>query len=733
MLKKFPFYTQLNKMDCGPTCLQIVSKYYGKYIPIDNLRDICNFSNEGVSVGDLCKAAEQIGFKTIKTDISYKDLKERLVLPCIMLIQEHFVVLYRVTKSNIYISDPAKGLVKYSKEKFIEQCKKNNTKNLGIVIILEATDSFSGEKRNKNLKVSMMSTLKFLISLLKPYKKQSIQLLFVIIIITMLQSAFPFITQAVVDIGILSGDIKLIYTLLVANLVLIISTSAGTWIRKSMAMHISSRVKISLLSNYLIKFLKLPTIYLEKSVIGDVIQRVRDYQRIETFLMHSAFNMVLAILSIIIFGFILFLYKPILLLIFLIGSLIYILWVLMFWNIRKNIDSDYFKLMGETQGHWIEMFGNILDIKNNNYERLTRWKWEKTEVKLYHVNFRLLNVEQLQQLGAGFISSMRDLLLIFITAIAVINNEMTLGMLVSIQYIIGQLKGPVNEIINFINSFQLAHISFLRINEVNLLKVETSNSNLENTKLTFPKDRTIILRDVTFKYSMNSRAILNKVTLDIRKGKITAIVGESGSGKSTLLKILMRIYRPLSGEINLGFNSINSANLNIWREKISAITQESMLFNDTILNNIILDKDDFDENRFHKIIEKVNLKKEIEILPKGYNTNVGEQGKALSRGQQQRVLLARGLYKKSEYLFLDEATNALDPNNEKFILNNIFENEEGRTIVFISHKPDLVIKADKIIFLKHGRVSEVGNHNLLMKHKKGYYQLFSGNNRENLN
>ena len=510
--------------------------------------------------------------------------------------------------------------------------------------------------------------------------------------------------------------------LLVANVVLVISTSIGNWIRQSINMHIASRVKVSLLSNYISKLLKLPVSFFENKLVGDILQRSLDYERLQSFIMNSAFTIILAILNILVFGVILFIYKPSLFFIFIFGSLLYIIWTFLFWNVRKKMDIQYFSLQAKNNSHWIEILTNINEIKNNNYEKGKRWKWEKLQVKLYDVGIKLLNVNQVESLGSSLINTLKDVSLTFFSAYLVIQGEITIGMLIAIQYILGQLRNPLTEVINFIKSYQIAYISFIRMNEVNQVPEEQDND--VNNNIIFPKNKSLILKNVYFKYNNSSPFVLNNISLVIPEGKITAIVGESGSGKSTLLKILMRLYTQTSGEYYIGETNVSNVSLKVWRDRIGVVNQDGDVFKDSIKNNIVLGSD-FNNELFHKAVESSNILKDIEKLPKGFNTVMGENGRGLSQGQKQRVMIARALYKNPEYLFFDEATNALDSINESKVVNNLGKEYEGKTVIIVAHRLSTIKNADQIIVMHNGKIAEVGNHSDLIKNKGAYFQIFT--------
>ena len=726
MFEKFPHFTQLEARDCGPACLQIISKHYGKFFNLDELREICGVTKEGISVYDLCESAESIGLKALPVKTSFQKLKDEVPLPCIAHWREsHFVVIYKVTNSTVYISDPAIGLVKYTRSEFLknwlEKTSDNRRFRNGVLVALEPTDVFNDIKPAQQTP-TLVYIFNYLLSHLKPYKTQSFQLILTMIVITIIQAAFPIITQSIVDIGISAKDMSFITLLLIANIVLVISTSIGNWIRQSINMHIASRVKISLLSNYILKLLKLPLNFFENKLVGDILQRALDYERLQNFIMNSAFSIILAILNIFIFGIILYIYNPTLSLMFFVGAIIYILWTLLFWNVRKKMDIQYFSLQAKNNSHWIEILTNIQEIKNNNYEKGKRWKWEKLQVKLYEVGLKLLNVNQIEQLGSNLISTLKDVALTFYAAYLVINGEITIGMLIAIQFILGQLRAPLLEVIRFITSYQIAYISFIRMNEVNQVPEEQDPDVLNN--VTFPHNRTLSLRNVSFKYGKSSPAILNNISIEIPEGKVTAIVGESGSGKSTLLKILMRLYNPTVGEYYIGDTNVSNISLKIWRDKIGVVNQDGDVFKDSIKNNIILGNE-FNKDSFFKAVSSSNILSDIEKLPKGFNTVMGENGRGLSQGQKQRIMIARALYKNPEYLFFDEATNALDSINESKVVSNLKEEYEGKTVVIVAHRLSTIQKADQIIVLKNGRIIESGTHDKLLSYKGLYLQLFN--------
>ncbi|WP_347053578.1 peptidase domain-containing ABC transporter [Flavobacterium olei] len=540
------------------------------------------------------------------------------------------------------------------------------------------------------------------------------------LILTLVQAVLPFITQSIVDTGITSKDYSFIVLLLVANVVLVVSISLGNWIRQSINIHISSRIKISILSNYIIKLLKLPLSYFENKLVGDIFQRALDYDRMESFIMNSAFSIILAFFNLLVFGIILCLYEPLLLLVFLVGATMYICFTMFFWNIRKKLDFEFFTLKAKSNSHWIELLTHIEEIKNNNYEQGKRWSWEKIQVKLYHINLRTLKVNQIDGVGGNLISTLSDIALTFLTVYFVIEGQISLGMMIAVQYILGQLKGPLSAIIQFISSYQAAYMSFVRINESSSTVDEQIEENIYHREL--PENKSLILKNVYFGFSGSPKHTLSNINIAIEQGKITAIVGASGSGKSTLLKILARLYKPTTGEYFVGSTNMASVDLGIWRDKLGVVNQNSDVFKETIKDNIILGGE-FEMDKFYDTVKKVNLLQEIENLPAGFNTLMGENGRGLSEGQKQRIMIARAFYKNPEYLFLDEATNSLDSTNESILVKNLEEIFVEKTVVIVAHRLATIKNAHNIIVLDKGTVVEMGKEQELMMRKGHYYRL----------
>ncbi len=724
--KAFPIDRQLDIMDCGPASLKMIAKHYKKYYSLQYLRDLCGNTREGVSLAGISHGAQNIGLRTLAAYCTTQDLIDKIPLPLILhWDNNHFVVLYDVKRNRkdiarFYIADPAKGYINYTQKEFEDKwIQYNENKQSGIVLILEPQADF--KQRQEGEKVERGRHLENIVGYFTPYKRSFMYLGVVMLLITSMQAALPFISKAVIDVGIQTQDVNFINIVLIANLALIISITLSSAARDWILQHASSRINIALISDYLIKLMKLPVTFFENKMLGDILQRANDHERIRSFIMNNSLNLVFSTLTFLIFGIVLLVYNTTIFYIFIIGSILYVLWVMFFLKLRRKLDWDHFELTAKNQSYWVETIGSIQDIKINNYEQAKRWKWETIQARMFKVNIKLLKINNIQSLGASFIDSVKNLLITFFCAKAVIAGEITFGVMISTQFIIGMLNGPIQQLISFMISFQFAQISFLRLNEIQTLKDEDEDTGKNDLELTGNRD--IIVNNVSFQYTSVSPIILKNVNIIIPQGKITAIVGDSGSGKSTLLKLLLRLYKPSYGEILIGGMNINNIGLRQWRDKCGAVMQDGKIFNDTILNNIILDDEKPDADRLHRAVSAANIGLEIEQLPMGYLTKMGENGRGLSGGQKQRVLIARALYKNPDILFFDEATNALDTINEQKITMALDEVFHGKTVVVVAHRLSTIRKADQIIVMKDGQIVEVGNHESLIKHRGRYFQL----------
>ena len=720
ILKHFPVEYQMDSQDCGPASLKIIAKHFGRYYSLQYLRDRCGITNQGISLLDLSTGAENIGLRTLAIKCTIEEVITSVPFPTILFWNEnHFVVLYHADKKHMWVSDPAKGRIKYTHEEFRRGWYPKK-ENKGVLLAVEPTVDFQKNKQQKEReKNSFINILRYFI----PYKKSFMTIFVIMFIVTLFQGILPFISKAVIDVGIKTFDLNFINMVLIGNICILLSITIFNVIRDWLLLHITSRVNIALISDYLIKLMKLPVTFFENKLLGDILQRARDHERIRNFIMNNSLSLIFSIFTFIIFGIILLIYNAIIFYIFLAGSILYVLWVLLFLSIRRKLDWEYFELISKDQSYWVETVSAIQDIKIYNYEKHRRWKWEEIQARLYKVNKRVLNVTNSQNMGAQFIENIKNMSIVFYCASAVITGDITFGIMISTQFVIGMLNGPLIQFINFIISAQYAKISFLRMNEIHQLEDEEAPLSISTSII--PACRDMILENVHFQYSVNAPMILKNIYLQIPQNKVTAIVGGSGSGKSTLLKLLVRLYKPSYGEIKMGGMNVSIINLKHWREICGVVMQDGKLFSDTIVNNIILDDEHINYDRLHEVCRIAQIEDEINSMPKGYETMIGETGRGLSGGQKQRLLIARALYKKPDFLFLDEATNSLDVINERKIveaLNNAFNN---RTVVIIAHRLSTVRNADQIVVLNQGYIAEIGRHDELMEKKGYYYSLVS--------
>ncbi len=611
-------------------------------------------------------------------------------------------------------------MISYSAEEFKDKWYKKN-EDYGVLMALEPMACFKQIEAHE--KKERLKSFENLLGYFTPYKKAFGLLFGIMLIATLLQALLPFISKSVIDIGIHTRDITFIYMVLIANVVLLLSITLSNVLRDWVLLHVTTRVNISLISDYLIKLMKLPVTFFENKLVGDILQRANDHERIRSFVMNNSLGMVFSMITFLIFSIILLVYNNIIFFIFLGGSILYASWILIFLRVRKKLDWEYFELVSKNQSYWVETIENVQEIKINNYEDLKRWKWEAIQARLYRVNMNVLKVNNAQSLGSQFINSLQNMAVTFFCAIAVINGDITFGVMISTQFIIGMLNGPVAQFVGFIQSAQYAKISFMRINEIHQLQDEDETNSVANNSMELPEDKSLVVKNLSFQYTHHSPIVLKNIFLKIPEGKVTAIVGNSGCGKSTLLKLLLRLYNPSYGEICIGNMNVNNISLRRWRSRCGAVMQDGKLFNDTIQNNIVLNDENVDYEALRQAVEIANISREIEAMPQGYQTMIGEMGRGLSGGQRQRLLIARALYKKPDYLFLDEATNSLDSINEQKIvkaLDNVFRD---RTVIVVAHRLSTIRKADQIVVLHNGMVIETGTHEKLMENKRHYYEL----------
>ena len=656
-----------------------------------------------------------------------------LNISVLIIRSAHYVVVYKVklkkrkTSSDnklpegiVYVADPAHGLIQFTVQEFCNNwiSTKQDNEEKGIALLFEPTPTFyeqEGEKHDR-------TKFSLIFCYLKPYHKYIIQLFLGLFIGSLLQLIFPFLTQSIVDYGISNQNLAFVTLILIAQLVLFTSQTIVEFIRSWIILHITARINISMISDFLIKLMKLPIRFFDSKMIGDIMQRINDNSRVRSFLTSSSINTLFSFFNFIIFSIVLGIYNLKILTIFLVASVLYILWIVIFLKRRKEIDYKYFAQASAEQSNLYQLITGMQEIKLNNCERKKRWEWENIQVKLFKINIKGLALIQYQEAGAFFIDQIKNIIISFFAAQAVITGDMTLGMMMAVQYIIGQLNAPISQLIGFVQAAQDAKISLERLGEIHNKEDEEDPNENKITLLSQKKD--ISVKNLTFQYDgMHSATVLNDINLEIPNGKITAIVGMSGSGKTTLVKLMLGFYPPVNGEIKIGEYNLQNINTHIWREHCGAVMQDGYIFSDTIARNIAVSDEIIDTNRLLHATKVANIQEMIEGLPLGFNTKIGQEGQNISQGQRQRILIARSVYKNPEYIFFDEATNALDANNEKVIMENLNEFFEGKTVVVVAHRLSTVKNADNIVVLEKGKIVEQGTHNELTKLRGVYYEL----------
>ncbi|WP_426483270.1 peptidase domain-containing ABC transporter [Flavobacterium sp. 2] len=717
---KFLHFRQLDLKDCGPTCLRMIAKYYGKTFSREFLRDKANITKLGVTMAGIAEAAEAIEMRTLGMRISFESLLNEAPVPFIIpWRQKHFVVVYKTSKTKIYIADPAQGLLTYTYNDF-KTAWTNTADETGFVLILEPNAKFHEQTEDKE----QNKGFSFLYPYFKPYRKLINQIFIGLLVATIIQFILPFLMQSVVDVGVNNQDIPFIYLILISQFVLILSQTLVSVFREWILIHITSRFNIKMISDFLYKMLKLPVNYFETRNTGEHLQRITDHTRIQNFISSSSLNMVFSMITFIIFNGILAYYNLTIFIVFIVAAILYVCWTFFFLKKRAELDFKRFDQQSQSQTSLIQIINGVKEIKVNNSQRKNRWKWEFNQISLFKTSLSTLKLAQYQTIGANFINEFKNIVITFLSAKAVVDGNLTLGMMTSIQFIVGQLNVPLGNFVLFIQSWQDAKISLERLSQVHM-RDDEDNVSLNKSK-ELPKEKSIIIKNLSYRYGgKSSPIILKNINCTIPEGKTTAIVGASGSGKTTLLKLLLKFYEPTKGNINIGAINLNDINTDFWRLNCGAVMQDTFIFNDTIAGNISESEQNeiIDRGKLNNAAFIANIEDFIEKLPNKYNTELGTSGIRLSGGQEQRIMISRAIYKNPNYLLFDEATSALDANNEMVIMQNLNKFIYGKTAIIIAHRLSTVKNADNIIVLENGEIVEQGNHYDLTNLKGKYFEL----------
>ncbi len=722
MFMQFPLYRQRDSLLCGITSLQMICKHYRACLTPDYLQKLCQEGSEGISLATLKFGAEHLGFKCL---CGLSDLEElSKSLPCILhWNQNHFVVLYKVKNGKtFYIADPAKGLVKYNLEEFKKHwvSTQSGGEEKGIAMFLEPTPAFYEKMMDEEPKEER--SFKFLFGYIKQYRKYFGQIVLGLLVGSLLQLILPFLTQSIVDVGIKNQNIGFIWLILLGQLMLTISRTAIDFIRRWLLLHISLRINISLVSDFFIKLLKLPMSFFDTKLMGDLMQRMGDHSRVNSFLTQQTLSIVFSLFTFIVFSIVLLSYNWLVFAIFMFGSLLYGGWLALFLRRRKVLDYELFEQQAINNNKTYEFITSMQEIKLQDCEQRRRWEWEDVQADLFNVQMKSLKLQQTQEAGSIFINELKNIVITVVAATAVIHGQLTLGMMLAVQYIIGQLNSPVEQLMSFFYSVQDVRISLERINEIHRMDDENGKQGLE-TSVT-DETKGIDMENINFKYDPHAlKTIIDDVSLTIPKGKVTAIVGASGSGKTTLIKLMLGYYPVLGGQINIGGTDVNTLNKKWWRRQCGVVMQDGVIFSESIARNIAVDDKEIDKQRLQTAAEIACIHSYVMGLPLKYNTKIGRDGVGLSQGQKQRILIARAVYKNPDYIFLDEATNSLDANNERMIVEHLDEFYKGKTVVIVAHRLSTVKNADQIVVLDKGKVVEIGNHEELTANRGAYYNL----------
>ncbi|MBS1665345.1 MAG: peptidase domain-containing ABC transporter [Bacteroidetes bacterium] len=715
---RYPFYSQLNIMDCGASCLRMIAAKYGKHYSQEHLRKKCYSGKIGVSLWQLSNAATDIGFRSLYARVSFEDLSTA-EMPCIVHWRgHHFVVVYKIGKKTVTVGDPASGILTYSHADFIEGWSNESGESVGIVLVLEPTPRLYVEEEEKKNYIGF----RFFLNYLLPFKKYYVQLMLGMLVSMGFTLILPFLNQSLIDVGIVNKNIGFINLVLISQLMFSVSSTVLNFVRSWIFLHVGTRIDIAIISDYLIKLFKLPMSFFEKTMMGDIMQRIGDHGRIQGFISAATLSTLFSLLNFFIFSGIMAYYSPTILLIFLLFSAVYTVWVILFLKQRRQFDYKFFQRSSQKQNTLIQLLTGIRDIKQHNYEEKKRWEWERLQAATFRLSIKQLVLSQFQSGGGFLIETTKGVIISYLSARLVVEGKITLGMMLSIQYILGQIGAPISQMIGLINSYQDATISLERIGEIHATENEEKGDGWLQNQL--PSSGTIRFEKVSFSYNGSAeQMVLKDVSFTIPENKVTAIVGGSGSGKTTVLKLLLKFYSPTKGRVSIGNFDLETISHRAWRDHCGAVLQDGYIFSDTIAENIAVGDEDISLDKLENAAEIANISEFIRSMPQAYNTKIGPDGVGVSQGQRQRLLISRAVYRNPAFIMLDEATNALDSKNEGEILDKLQTFCKNRTVVVVAHRLSTVRHADQIIVLEDGKVVEIGRHEELIAKRDHYYDL----------
>ena len=735
-MKTFKLIYQTDSKDCAPACLKMVAQHYGKHVSRQYFREACHISRQGTTMLSLAEAAEKIGFDTICAKIMIEQLDCEIALPCILLWKRtHYVVCYDVKgggeKRKFYIADPGMGKRVVDAGELYRYwiLGKHEGKDVGIAMQLEPSVNFT--LKSDTPRSEREGTLSYFLPYILPHKWKIAQLLLGSLLIMGMGYLLPLISQMVVDIGVHYHDFEFIIVMMIMQLAISLLTTSIQFVQSWLSLNMHTVINIQLIANYLSKLSKMPLYFFEQRTLGDILQRIGDHDRIKAFLMNDLIGILFSITTFLTFSVVLFVYKWQIFTVFIAGSTFHVLWILAFMKYRREIDNKVFEQSSQLQNNLVQFVQGMQEIKLNNIERQKRWEWERIQARLYKISVRALRIAQVQGAGSFFFSTITNIAISYMTAHMVITGELTLGMMVSLAFIIGQVAAPIGSFIGFAQNYQDAKISLERLSDLYTHKDE--EQSMQEILEIQPKGD-IVLQNVSFSYSGAERdRVLHNISLSIPQGKVTALVGASGCGKTTLVKLMQGFYTPQEGQIYVGNIFLDAIRKSEWRANIGAVMQDGYIFSDTIARNIAVGEEEACVERMTRAVAVANLNDLLDKLPVGFNTKIGDEGVGLSQGQKQRILIARSIYKNPPYLFLDEATNALDSKNEREILQQVKHFYTGRTMVVVAHRLSTIRDADNIVVMSNGEEVGQGTHKELLTNCTEYINLINNqlDGREN--